>query len=52
MKIDSMLKVLTKIEEAVGGDYDLVALDEENNTYELTDIVYNLGLEVYGIKFE
>lgn len=53
MKIDDIIEKLEKIKEQRGsGDYDIVALDEENNTYEFTDIIYNEGLDMYGVKFE
>lgn len=52
MKVDSILEIIQKIREEKGGEYDIIALDDENNTYDFSDIVYHEGLEVYGIKFE
>jgi hypothetical protein len=53
MKVDLLIKKLQEIKEKHGtGDYYIVALDEENNTYELTDIIYHEGLDIYGVKFE
>lgn len=52
MTIDKVLEKLKEIKEKVGGDYDLYALDEKNNTYEFKDIIHHEGLDLYGIKFE
>lgn len=52
MKVRDILEKVNKVKELCGEDYDILALDCDNNTYDFKDIVFHEGLEVYGVKFE
>lgn len=52
MKVKDILKKVYEIEKLHGGEYDILALDCEGNTYDFKDIIFHDGLEVFGVEFE